>query len=141
MIFIYCKPHHTLKIPWKSRQFRMRLQKSLMRPKIHYDQKKSLLVQVRKTAARWTPYFQSEENLVENFPWTKGKTHIKKVYFLVVGQLRFYPPYTNGLVVHAKKPFIMCVFPNLNQVKAMQARLRRMFGNPPRLIKPTDSAM
>ena len=26
---------------------------------------------------------------------------IKKV-FLVVGPLRFYPPYTNGLVVHAK---------------------------------------
>ena len=29
-----------------------------------------------------------------------GKTHIKKVFFLVVGPLRFYPPYTNGLVVH-----------------------------------------
>ena len=27
-------------------------------------------------------------------------TH-KKVFFLVVGPLRFYPPYTNGLVVHA----------------------------------------
>ena len=26
-----------------------------------------------------------------------GKTHIKKVFFLVVGPLRFYPPYTNGL--------------------------------------------
>ena len=30
-----------------------------------------------------------------------GKTHIKRVFFLVVGPLRFYPPYTNGLVVHA----------------------------------------
>jgi len=30
-----------------------------------------------------------------------GKTHIKKVVLLVVGPLRFYPPYTNGLVVHA----------------------------------------
>ena len=30
-----------------------------------------------------------------------GKTHIKKVVFLVVGPLRFYPPYTNGLVVNA----------------------------------------
>ena len=30
-----------------------------------------------------------------------GKTHIKSVFFLVVGSLRFYPPYTNGLVVHA----------------------------------------
>ena len=27
-------------------------------------------------------------------------TH-KKVFFLVVGPLWFYPPYTNGLVVHA----------------------------------------
>ena len=32
---------------------------------------------------------------------TLGKTHIKKGFFLVVGPLRFYPPYTNGLVVHA----------------------------------------
>ena len=30
-----------------------------------------------------------------------GRTHIKKVCFLVDGPLRFYPPYTNGLVVHA----------------------------------------
>ena len=30
-----------------------------------------------------------------------GKTHIKKCVFLVVGPLSFYPPYTNGLVVHA----------------------------------------
>ena len=30
-----------------------------------------------------------------------GNTHIKKVCFLVVGPLRFFPPYTNGLVVHA----------------------------------------
>ena len=29
-------------------------------------------------------------------------TH-KKVFFLVVGPLRGYPPYTNGLVVHATK--------------------------------------
>ena len=29
-----------------------------------------------------------------------GKTHIKKCFFLVVGPLRYYPPYTNGLVVH-----------------------------------------
>ena len=34
-------------------------------------------------------------------PYCLGKTHIKKVFFLVVGPLRFYPPYTNGLVVHA----------------------------------------
>ena len=27
-------------------------------------------------------------------------TH-KKVFFLVVGPLRFYPPYTNGLLVYA----------------------------------------
>ena len=33
--------------------------------------------------------------------WTKGKTHIKKVFFFVVGPLRFYPPYTYGLEVHA----------------------------------------
>ena len=32
--------------------------------------------------------------------YTLGKTH-QKVAFLVVGPLRFYPPYTNGLVVHA----------------------------------------
>ena len=31
-------------------------------------------------------------------------TH-KKVFFLVVGPPRFYPPYTNGLVVHA--PFFI----------------------------------
>ena len=30
-----------------------------------------------------------------------GKTHIKKVFFLVVGSLMFYPSYTNGLVVDA----------------------------------------
>ena len=30
-----------------------------------------------------------------------GKTHIKKSDFLVVRPLRFYPPYINGLVVHA----------------------------------------
>ena len=29
------------------------------------------------------------------------ETHIKKNFFLVVGPLRLYPPYTNGLVVHA----------------------------------------
>ena len=29
-----------------------------------------------------------------------GKTHIIFFFFLVVGPLRFYPPYTNGLVVH-----------------------------------------
>ena len=28
-------------------------------------------------------------------------THKKKVVFLVVGPLRFYPPYTKGLVAHA----------------------------------------
>ena len=31
----------------------------------------------------------------------RGKTHIKKCVFLVVGPLRLYPPYTTGLVVHA----------------------------------------
>ena len=62
-----------------------------------------------------------------------GKTHIKKVFFLVVGPLRISPPYTNGLVVHLcffclvvrgvtpphtlsgpttkKTLFFMCVFP------------------------------
>ena len=35
-------------------------------------------------------------------------TH-KKSVFLVVAPLRVYPPYTNGLVVHAT--FFMCVFP------------------------------
>ena len=30
-----------------------------------------------------------------------GKTHIKKVFFLMIGPLRFYTPYINGLVVHA----------------------------------------
>ena len=33
--------------------------------------------------------------------WEKGKTHLKKS----VGPLRFYPPYTNGLVVHAVKNY------------------------------------
>ena len=31
---------------------------------------------------------------------SKGR-HIKKVFFLVVGPLMFYPQYINGLVVHA----------------------------------------
>jgi len=38
-----------------------------------------------------------------------GKTHIKKVVLLVVGPLRFYPPYTNGLVVHATFFFFFLV--------------------------------
>ena len=28
-------------------------------------------------------------------------THKKRLFFSVVGPIRFYPPYTNGLVVHA----------------------------------------
>ena len=73
-----------------------------------------------------------------------GKTYIKKSVFLVVEPLKFYPSYTNGLVVHAvfiekrcffclvvegggftlstplvvrplkKKLFFMCVFPYLS---------------------------
>ena len=39
-------------------------------------------------------------------------TH-KKVIFLVVGPLRFYPPYMNGLVVHAT--CFMCVFPKIER--------------------------
>ena len=44
----------------------------------------------------------------------QGKTHIKKTV-LVFGPLRFYPPYTNGLVVNAivvrplKNTFFLCV--------------------------------
>ena len=38
-----------------------------------------------------------------------GKTHIKIEFFLVVGPLRFYPPYTNGLVVHVTF-FLVLVF-------------------------------
>ena len=34
-------------------------------------------------------------------------THIKKWFFLVVGPLSFYLPYTNGLVVHAT--IFLCV--------------------------------
>ena len=39
-------------------------------------------------------------------------TH-KKVSFLVVGPIRFYPPYTNGLVVHATitSSYSLCKFP------------------------------
>ena len=37
---------------------------------------------------------------VELFSTLREDTHKKRV-FLVVGPLRFYPPYTNGLVVHA----------------------------------------
>ena len=33
--------------------------------------------------------------------WHYKGRHTKKKFFLVVGPLRFYPPYTNGLVVHA----------------------------------------
>ena len=55
-----------------------------------------------------------------------GKTHIKKVVILMVRPLRFYPPYTKGLVVHSrgvyppytlsgpttkKNTFFICVFP------------------------------
>ena len=36
-------------------------------------------------------------------------TH-KKVFFLVVGPIRFYPPYTNGLVVHATYFFFFIFF-------------------------------
>ena len=44
--------------------------------------------------------------IVNNWFKTLGKTHIKKVFFL---PLRFYPPYTNGLLFHATS--FMCVFP------------------------------
>ena len=37
----------------------------------------------------------------------KEDTHKKKFFFLVVGPLRFYPPYTNGLVVHATFFFVV----------------------------------
>ena len=39
-------------------------------------------------------------------------TH-KKKFFIVIRPLRFYPPYTNGLVVHATKHLVMFfyVFP------------------------------
>ena len=36
----------------------------------------------------------------------KGR-HTHKSVFLVVGPLRFYPPYTNGLVVHANFFFLV----------------------------------
>ena len=36
-------------------------------------------------------------------------THKKSVFSLVVGPLRFYPPYTNGLVVHATFLFLFLV--------------------------------
>ena len=45
------------------------------------------------TVLAYTFIFNRREPLRED-------TH-KKVFFLVVGPLRFYPPYTNGLVVHA----------------------------------------
>ena len=36
-----------------------------------------------------------------------GKTHIKKCFFfIVVGLLRFYPDFTNGLVVQATSQFL-----------------------------------
>ena len=38
--------------------------------------------------------------LLEHKTLLLGKTHIKKSVFLVFGPLRFYPPYTNGLVAH-----------------------------------------
>ena len=41
-----------------------------------------------------------EDRFKKKCIYTLGKTH-QKVAFLVVGPLRFYPPYTNGLVVHA----------------------------------------
>ena len=45
-------------------------------------------------------------------PSLREDTHKKKVFFLVIGPLRFYPPYSNGLVVHGrplKKTFFLCV--------------------------------
>ena len=53
-----------------------------------------------------TPVTKVGEEVGWNWKLEKGgegvreDTH-KKSVFLVVGPLRFYPPYTNGLVVHA----------------------------------------
>ena len=53
-------------------------------------------------------FFRSRELLfIWKICYTLGKTHIKKVFFLEVGPLRFYPPYTNGLVVHATFLYII----------------------------------
>ena len=50
--------------------------------------------------------------LCQNLAFLRKDTN-KKVFFLVVGPLRFYPPYTNGLVVRGVYPpyalFFLCV--------------------------------
>ena len=62
------------------------------------------------------------KDMLKLYPSHREYTHSKK-FFLVVGPVRFYPPYTNGLVVHVptaytlsvpttkKNNFFMCVFP------------------------------
>ena len=49
------------------------------------------------------------ENLKKSQALKREDTH-KKVFFLVVGPLRFYSPYTNGLVVHATSFFLFTFF-------------------------------
>ena len=66
-----------------------------------------------------------------------GKTHIKKSVFLVIGPLRFYPAYTNGLVVHATLFFLSynCLkrvltffFPQIFGLKQSDFREKKFFG-------------
>ena len=44
-----------------------------------------------------------------NLKWLREDTHKKKIVFSVVGPLRFYPPYINGLVVHATLFYFFCL--------------------------------
>ena len=46
-----------------------------------------------------------------------GKTHKKSVFFVVV-PLRFYPPYTNDLLVHATF-FYVCLPLNIQLIKCL----------------------
>ena len=50
-------------------------------------------------------WFKEERLLQQKYP-QREDTH----FFLVVGPLRFYPPYTNGIVVHAT--FFLYFFDN-----------------------------
>ena len=47
-------------------------------------------------------YILNNSNSIHSIFVSLGKTHIKKVVFLVVGPLRIYPPTPNDLVVHAQ---------------------------------------
>ena len=60
--------------------------------------------------------FRNSSNFfIRREPQVREDTHIKKVFFLVVGPVRFYPHYTNGLVVHAIFDFFY--FQSYNSLK------------------------